>query len=51
MSLKNKILSGGWIPIAAKPNRHDKIMEQKNFLCKFGRLGIHRVWNKKVNNL
>ena len=35
MSLKNKVLLGGWISIAAKRYRGDKIMGERNLSCQF----------------
>ena len=34
MSLKNKTFIGGWISIAAKAYRHDKIMKERNLHCR-----------------
>ena len=35
MSLKNKVLFGGWISIAAEAYRHDKIIKKKDLLHRF----------------
>ena len=35
MSLKNKSLFGGWISIASKAYRHDKIIKKKNLSHQF----------------
>ena len=35
MSLKDKVLFGGWLSIAAKAYRHYTIMGEKNLSCRF----------------
>ena len=35
MSLKNKFLFGGWISVAAKAHRHDKVIKKKNLPHRF----------------
>lgn len=36
ISLKNKFLFGGWISVAAKAYRHDKIMKKEEFASSTG---------------
>ena len=47
MFLKNKTLLGGWILIAVKACRRDKIRKNEKILSS----NTQRVWNKTANKL